>query len=110
MHLTIFSYLCKMYPLWMTMKNQNGDIPLLSSIRKQKIHYFFILCRYMNDNNMNVLKYLKTKSFVEAMVEWGSDLLKNKNVTKLKLLLSAFDYPEIFVWSSNPNKFDPTEK
>merc|ERR1712228_49894 len=103
-------YFCTTYPQWMTMKNKNGHIPLYLTIKKKDINSFFILCRYMTENDVDVKTYLRKKQFVEAMVEFGSDLLKNKNVTIIKWLLATFDYPEIFVWSANPHTFDLSEK
>merc|ERR1712228_760516 len=108
--LAVLSRLSKSYPSWMTMKNQNGHIPLYLAIKNKDINSFYILCQHMIENGFGIKMHLRSKQFVEAMIEFGSKLLKFDYSLELRLLLSTFDYSEIFVWSSKPNEFDPFAK
>eukprot|EP01083_Nonionella_stella_P017876 50057_1 len=100
------SYLCNAYPEWMTMQNNDNHIPLYFAIANRNINAFYCLCRYMAENQMDVKIYFRERSFVQTMVDFGSELLEEGNVMMMKLLLSTFDYPEIFRFSSDPNTFD----
>lgn len=42
------------------------------------------------------------------MVRFGSECLTKKDSMTMKLSLVAFDYHEMFVWSSQFDTFDPT--
>eukprot|EP01084_Bolivina_argentea_P172298 298476_1 len=105
--ITILSYLCSKYPEMMTMRNTNGEIPLYLSIKEKSISKFYCLCRLMTDNKIDIKSYLREKLFVQAMIEFGSYSMnpQNKCSMYIKLLLSTFDYPEIFRWSSQHDAF-----
>eukprot|EP01084_Bolivina_argentea_P168991 292967_1 len=98
---TITSHLCKQYPVWMTMVNDKSEIPLYTAIKSKNIDIFYSLIHHMMEIEIDVKSYLKQKSYVKAMIEFGSQLLQNQTVTILQLLLSAFDYEEIFKWSKS---------
>eukprot|EP01084_Bolivina_argentea_P024637 45889_1 len=102
--ISILSYLCKKYPLWMNMKNQQGEIPMYLAIEKKDFDAFYCLCRYMTEMKINVKSYLKKQLFVEKMISFGSDLLQSP--LKMKLILAGFDYAEIFRWTSGIKEFD----
>eukprot|EP01084_Bolivina_argentea_P218823 371260_1 len=99
--LSILSNLCSQYPQWMTMQNKRNEIPLYLSIKHKDIDLFYMLCRCMVDSKIDIKMYLKQKLFVKKMIDFGSELLKSNSIFKLRLLLSTFDYSEIFRWSES---------
>eukprot|EP01083_Nonionella_stella_P017879 50065_1 len=71
---------------------------------------FFCLCRHMTEHELDVKIYFRKRPFVQSMIDFGSQLLEDGDVMMMKLLLSTFDYSEIFRFSSEPShtKFDAT--
>eukprot|EP01084_Bolivina_argentea_P229506 387328_1 len=111
--LEILSLLCRQYPFWMTMQNKRdnnrktgGVIPLFLAISNEDINSFFCLMRYMSANKIDVREYLKQREFVDKMIYFGFDLLKNEEKEiGMRLLLTTFSYDDIFSWSQN-DKFN----
>eukprot|EP01083_Nonionella_stella_P193903 715584_1 len=99
--LSSLSYLCDKYPEWMSMQNHKGLIPLYYAIQQKDIDFFYLLCRHMSQHDMDMTVYLSERKYVQKMIEFGCDLLKNASVTILKLLFATFDYSQLFLWTSH---------
>eukprot|EP01084_Bolivina_argentea_P156250 272302_1 len=103
----ILTHLCETYPEWVNMKNNAGNIPLYLSIQHKNINGFYCISKYMEENNMNIKKILKQKTYVTKMIEFGAELLKSRSgPIVIRLLLSTFDYSDIFRWVSKSDSFN----
>eukprot|EP01084_Bolivina_argentea_P159454 277709_1 len=87
-----------------------GQIPLYLAIKQKDIDSFYCLCRCMIENKINIKMYLSEREYVAQMIEFGFELLKNESsgIVNIQLLLSTFNYPEIFRFCSNITGFDAT--
>eukprot|EP01083_Nonionella_stella_P113712 335355_1 len=103
----ILSFLCKTYPEWMMMTNKEGHIPLYLAMENRNTNGFFTLCRFMVQNKVNIKQILKERAYVEKMIEFGSRLLRDgSGAIVIQLLLSVFDYADLFQWTKKHNTFD----
>eukprot|EP01083_Nonionella_stella_P234496 825442_1 len=104
-NLSVIAYLCTTYHEWMSMESNVNNIPLYVAIKHKNFDVFYCLCSEMIEHKLDVKGYLSKRSFVLSMIEFGTDLIINKNVIMLQILLSTFEYSQIFRFAMH-NTFD----
>eukprot|EP01084_Bolivina_argentea_P304714 526338_1 len=107
-YVSLLPSICVKYPLWMIGANKNGHIPLQIAVQQKNINNFYCLCRFMTQTGININHYFLQRHFVSDMIQFGLYLLGSNEERFIyskcfTLLLTTFNYNDIFFWNDHDN-------